>query len=159
MIELMGTVWRTEMKTFTLSTDQLIEKPRDEVFSYFSDAHNLAEITPPWLKFVVLTPRPIVMQVGTLIDYRLKLRGIPVKWQSEITEWNPPYEFVDEQRRGPYRTWIHTHTFTETDEGTIVGDQVEYAVLGGQLVNNLLVRRDIEKIFEYRSEKLHEFLN
>ena len=147
------------MKTFTLSTDQLIEKPRDEVFSYFSDAHNLAEITPPWLKFVVLTPRPIEMQVGTLIDYRLKLRGIPVKWQSEITEWNPPYEFVDEQRKGPYRTWIHTHTFTETDEGTIVGDQVEYAVLGGQLVNNLFVRPDIEKIFEYRSQKLSELLN
>lgn len=147
------------MKTFTLSTEQLIEKPRDEVFSYFSDAHNLAEITPPWLKFVVLTPRPIEMQVGTVIDYRLKLRGIPLKWQSEITDWNPPYEFVDEQRRGPYRTWIHTHTFTETDEGTIVRDQVEYAVLGGQLVNNLFVRPDIEKIFEYRSLKLSELLN
>lgn len=158
MNELMETIWRNKMNTFTLSTEQLIEKPRDDVFTYFSDAHNLAEITPPWLKFVVLTPRPIEMQVGTLIDYRLKLRGIPVKWQSEITGWNPPHEFVDEQRRGPYRTWIHTHTFTETDEGTIVGDHIEYAVMGGQLVNNLFVRPDIEKIFEYRSQKLSELL-
>ncbi len=147
------------MRTFTLSTEQLIEKPRDEVFSYFSDAHNLAEITPPRLKLVVLTPRPIEMEVGTLIDYRLKLRGIPIRWQSEITVWNPPHEFVDEQRKGPYRCWIHTHTFTETDEGTIVGEEVEYGVLGGQLVNKLLVRPDIEKIFGYRSDKLKELLN
>ena len=147
------------MKTFKLSTEQLIEKPLDEVFSFFSDAHNLAEITPSWLKFVVLTPRPIEMEVGTRIDYRLKLRGIPVRWQSEITEWNPPHFFADEQRRGPYRCWIHKHTFVETDGGTLVGDEVEYGVLGGQLINKLLVRPDIEKIFEYRSQKLQELLN
>ena len=146
------------MRTFKLTTEQLIEKSQEEVFSYFSDAHNLAEITPPWLHFVVLTPRPIEMEVGTLIDYRLKLRGIPVRWQSEITEWKPPYFFADEQRRGPYRCWIHKHTFVETDGGTLVGDEVEYAVLGGKLINNLLVRRDIEKIFEYRSQKLQELL-
>lgn len=146
------------MRTFKLTTEQLIEKSQEEVFSYFSDAHNLAEITPPWLNFVVLTPRPIEMEVGTLIDYRLKLRGIPVRWQSEITEWKPPYFFADEQRRGPYRCWIHKHTFVETDGGTLVGDEVEYAVLGGKLINNLLVRRDIEKIFEYRSQKLKELL-
>ena len=146
------------MKTFTLSTEQLIEKPRDEVFSYFSDAHNLTEIAPPWLKLVVITPPPIEMQIGTLIDYRLKLRGIPLRWQSEITEWNPPQEFVDEQRKGPYRSWIHTHTFVETAEGTIVGDRVEYAVLGGQFVDKLFVRPDIEKTFKYRSERLQEIL-
>ncbi len=146
------------MKTFTLSTEHRIEKPIAEVFAFFSDAHNLTEITPPWLHFVVLTPRPIEMEVGTLIDYRLKLRGIPVRWQSEITEWDPPHYFADEQRRGPYRCWIHQHKFVESDEGTLVQDEVEYAVLGGQLINKLFVRPDIEKIFEYRSSKLQELL-
>ena len=146
------------MKTFKLITEHLIEKPMDEVFSFFSDAHNLVELTPPRLHLVVLTPAPIEMEVGTLIDYRLKLRGIPVRWQSEITEWKPPHFFADEQRRGPYRCWIHKHTFVETDGGTLVGDEVEYAVLGGKLIDNLFVRPDIEKIFEYRSQKLQELL-
>lgn len=146
------------MKTFTLSTELLIEKPIDEVFSYFSDAHNLVEITPSKMKLVVLTPPPIEMQIGTLIDYRLKLKGIPLRWQSEITEWNPPHKFVDEQRKGPYRVWIHTHIFDEADQGTIVRDRVEYAVLGGQIVDKLLVRPDLQKIFEYRSKRLQEIL-
>ncbi len=146
------------MKTFKLTTEQLIEKSQEEVFSYFSDAHNLPEITPPWLHFEMLTPYPIEMEVGTLIDYQLKLRGIPVRWQSEITEWEPPHFFADEQRRGPYRCWIHKHTFVETDGGTLVGDDVEYAVLGGKLINKLFVRPDIEKIFDYRAQKLQELL-
>ena len=146
------------MKTFTLSTELLIEKPIDEVFSFFSDAHNLVEITPPRMKLVVLTPSPIEMQIGTLIDYRLKLRGIPLSWQSEITEWNPPHKFVDEQRKGPYRAWIHTHIFDETDQGTMVMDHVEYAVLGGQIVDKLFVRPDLQKIFEYRFKRLQEIL-
>ncbi len=146
------------MKTFTLSTELLIEKPIDEVFSYFSDAHNLVEITPPKMKLVVLTPPPIEMQIGTLIDYRLKLKGIPIRWQSEITEWNPPHKFVDEQRKGPYRAWIHTHIFHEAEQGTIVEDRVEYAVLGGQIVDKLFVRPDLQKIFEYRSKRLQEIL-
>ena len=146
------------MKTFHLKTEQKIKKPQDELFSFFSDAHNLAEITPPWLNFRVLTPSPIEMKVGTRIDYRLKLRGIPVRWQSEITAWNPPHSFVDEQRRGPYRRWIHTHTFIAVPDGTLVKDEVEYAVFGGQLVQKFLVAPDIEKIFAYRSEKLRELL-
>lgn len=146
------------MKTYTLSTELLIEKPIDEVFSFFSDAHNLVEITPPRMKLVVLTPSPIEMQIGTLIDYRLKLRGIPLRWQSEITEWNPPHKFVDEQRKGPYRAWIHTHIFDETDQGTMVTDHVEYAVLGGQIVDKLFVRPDLKKIFEYRFKRLQEIL-
>ena len=146
------------MKTFHLKTEQKIEKPQDELFSFFSDAHNLAEITPPWLNFRVLIPPPIEMKVGTRIDYRLKLRGIPVRWQSEITAWNPPHSFVDEQRRGPYRRWIHTHTFIAVPDGTLVKDEVEYAVFGGRLVQKFLVAPDIEKIFAYRSEKLKELL-
>ena len=142
------------MKTFRFTTHQTIEQPIAQVFAFFSDAHNLAEITPPWLRFEVLTPAPIAMQVGTRIDYRLKLRGIPISWQSEITAWVPPRYFMDEQRRGPYRLWRHTHTFEETAAGTVVGDEVEYAVWGSSVVNTLFVQRDIEKIFEYRAEKL-----
>ncbi len=142
------------MKTFRFTTHQTIEQPIAQVFAFFSDAHNLAEITPPWLRFEVLTPAPIAMQVGTRIDYRLRLRGIPISWQSEITAWVPPRYFMDEQRRGPYRLWRHTHTFEETAAGTVVGDEVEYAVWGSSVVNTLFVRRDIEKIFAYRAEKL-----
>ena len=96
------------------------------------------------------------MFVGTCIDYQFKLHGIPVRWQTEITEWNPPYGFADEQRRGPYRLWRHTHTFDETENGVVVGDVVEYAVWGNGVVNKLFVRPDIEKIFGYRSEQLDE---
>lgn len=142
------------MKTFRFITHQTIEQPIAQVFAFFSDAHNLAEITPPWLRFEVLTPAPIAMQVGTRIDYRLRLRGIPLSWQSEITAWVPPRYFMDEQRRGPYRIWRHTHTFEETAAGTVVGDEVEYAVWGSSVVNTLFVRRDIERIFAYRAEKL-----
>lgn len=142
------------MKTFRFITHQTIEQPIAQVFAFFSDAHNLAEITPPWLRFEVLTPAPIAMQVGTRIDYRLRLRGIPISWQSEITAWVPPRYFMDEQRRGPYRLWRHTHTFEETAAGTVVGDEVEYAVWGSSVVNTLFVQRDIERIFAYRAEKL-----
>ena len=147
------------MKTFLFKTQQTLTQPRVEVFAFFSNAHNLAVITPPWLNFQVLTPAPIEMSRGTLIDYRLKLRGIPLRWQSEITEWNPPHAFVDIQRRGPYRLWRHTHTFKETEDGVVVGDSVEYAVWGNQLVNKFFVRPDIEKIFAYRLEQLNEIFD
>ncbi len=147
------------MKTFLFKTQQTLEQPLTEVFEFFSNAHNLAVITPPWLHLEVITPAPIEMVVGTLIDYRLKLRGIPIRWQSEITEWNPPYAFVDVQRRGPYRLWRHTHTFDETVEGVVVGDTVEYAVWGNEFIGRLFVRPDIEKIFAYRSEQLDEIFH
>ena len=146
------------MKIFHLTTEQKIEKSQGELFSFFSNAHNLAEITPSWLHFQMLTPAPIEMKVGTFIDYRLKLRGIPIRWQSEITTWDPPHSFVDEQRRGPYRCWIHRHTFVPVPDGTLVRDEVDYAVLGGGLVQKLFVAPDIEKIFAYRSAKLQELL-
>lgn len=147
------------MKTFLFKSQQTIKKPLTEVFDFFSDAHNLAVITPPWLRFEVLTPAPIEMVVGTRIDYRLNLRGIPLRWQSEITKWNPPYSFVDAQRRGPYRLWQHTHTFDETEDGVVVGDTVKYAVWGDGLVNKFFVRPDIEKIFAYRTEQLDEIFH
>ncbi len=144
------------MKTFHFKTEQTLDQPISEVFEFFSDAHNLALITPPWLRFEVLTPAPIQMSPGTRIDYRLRLRGIPLRWQSEITEWNPPYAFADEQRRGPYRLWRHTHTFDETESGVVIRDSVEYAIWGGGLVNKFFVHPDIEKIFAYRATQLDE---
>ena len=147
------------MKTFIFNTQRTVKRPLTEVFSFFSNAHNLAEITPPELHLNVLTPAPIEMSAGTLIDYRLKLHGIPIRWQTEIIEWNPPHGFVDVQRRGPYRLWRHTHTFSETDNGVIVNDLVVYAVWGNQIINKYFVRPDIEKIFAYRSKQLEEIFH
>ncbi len=126
------------------------------MFSFFSDARKLQQITPPWVKFEVLTPKPIAMQVGALIDYRLRIHGLPMRWRTAITGWNPLFEFVDEQLRGPYRMWRHRHTFEEKDGGTLCKDHVEYAVLGGAIINRLFVRRDVEKIFEYRQKVLRK---
>lgn len=139
---------------FTLETRIWLGTPLDVVFPFFADARNLERLTPPWLKFEVITPEPIAMQAGTLIDYRLRLRGVPLRWRSEITLWDPPHRFVDEQRRGPYRAWIHEHRFTSVKGGTEVVDLVRYAVPGGRLVNLLFVARDVRRIFDYRSVAL-----
>ena len=144
------------MKTWTLETEQWLSLPREEVFPFFADVFNLEIITPPLLEFRVVTPPPITMKVGTVIDYRLKLRGIPLRWRSEITKWEPPELFVAEQRRGPYRLWRHLHTFAECGSGTIARDHVEYAVIGGAIARNLLVAPDLRRIFVYRQEKLSE---
>ncbi|HET9952062.1 MAG TPA: SRPBCC family protein [Candidatus Eisenbacteria bacterium] len=133
-----------------------VPRPVEEVFPFFADAHNLEAITPPFLQFRVETPAPIVMLPGTRIDYRLRLHGIPIRWQSEITAWDPPRRFVDEQRRGPYKTWIHTHCFTPTSRGTLVEDEVWYDVPGGALVNALFVRKDVARIFAYRESILRK---
>jgi ligand-binding SRPBCC domain-containing protein len=124
------------------------------VFDFFADAFRLEAITPPWLHFRVLTPRPIKMGVGLRIDYRLRLHGWPIRWQSQISTWNPPYEFVDEQVRGPYRYWHHRHAFEEVAEGTLVRDEVHYAVPLGRIMHPLLVRRDLIRIFEFRGEAI-----
>ena len=146
------------MKTSIFETEQWLPLPTQDVFDFFADAFNLELLTPPWLQFRVITPAPIAMQQGTVIDYRLKLRGIPVRWQSQITLWEPPYRFVDEQIKGPYRRWVHHHTFAESDGGTLARDHVDYAVPGGVLVQKLLVERDLRKIFQYRQQKLREVL-
>ncbi len=144
------------MRIFSVSSGTLIAKPLNDVFPFFSEARNLEELTPAWLRFQVLTPSPIEMAVGAKIDYRLRLRGIPISWQSEITAWEPPVRFVDQQRRGPYRLWIHEHHFREANGMTFAEDFVQYAVPGGWIANRLLVRRDMCRIFEYRREKLRQ---
>ena len=144
------------MATHIFETELWLPVPREKVFPFFADARNLELLTPPWLKFQVLTPGPIEMRVGAVIDYQLRVHRLPVCWRTEITGWDPPYSFNDEQRRGPYRRWSHTHTFTEHDGGTLCRDEVVYAVPGGAVVNWLLVRRDVKKIFAYRAQALQK---
>src|SRR5918999_1263620 len=146
------------VKTSIFETEQWFPLQPEEVFPFFSDAFNLELITPPWLRFKVLTVSPIEMKEGTVIDYRLKLRGISLQWQSQITAWKPPHHFVDQQRRGPYRLWIHEHTFVESNGGTLAQDRIEYAVPGGLLIQKLFVEPELKKIFAYRSRKMWEIL-
>jgi ligand-binding SRPBCC domain-containing protein len=144
------------MQEFTLHRELWLPRSLEEVFVFFAEARNLETLTPPWLKFEVLTPDPIKMKAGTLIDYRIQIHGIPIRWRTEITDWNPPHQFVDLQLRGPYTLWHHTHTFAARDGGTQCVDDVRYHPRGGALMNWLFVRRDVEKIFDYRRERLVE---
>ena len=141
---------------FTLESSQWLPRPPEEIFPFYSDAFRLEELTPPMLRFHVVTPPPIVMRAGVEIDYRLRLRGIPMRWRSRITAWEPPHRFVDEQVKGPYRRWVHEHAFIPQDGGTLVKDVVEYDMLGGRLADRLLVRRDLRRIFDYRQARLAE---
>ncbi len=144
---------------FTIETNLFLPHPLEVVFPFFADAGNLERITPPWLRFEILTPLPITMREGTVIEYRLRLHGIALRWQSEITVWDPPIQFVDEQKRGPYRKWIHQHTFSPCDNGCEMRDYVQYALRGGWLTNFLFVQRDVRKIFCYRAQRLrHLFM-
>jgi len=144
------------MRIFTFESELWLPRPVTEVFPFFADARNLQAITPDWLNFEVLTPGPIEIKAGALIDYKLRVRGLPLRWRTHIKAWEPPHRFVDEQLRGPYRQWIHEHTFVEKDGGTPARDVVRYAVLGGALVDRIFVRRDVERIFEFRRMKLVE---
>ncbi|HEX5035772.1 MAG TPA: SRPBCC family protein [bacterium] len=141
------------MKVFTLRRTLWVPQSIDSVFPFFSDAHNLDRITPKWLQFRSLD-HPKDVAEGTRLKHKFKIRGIPVTWVSEITQWDPPYGFVDEQKKGPYRYWRHEHRFREERDGTVCEDVVKYAVLGGALVNRLFIAPDLKKIFDYRQEKL-----
>lgn len=145
-----------EMKIFRLNSEQWIRRPLGEVFAFFSNPVNLETITPTWLQFEIKTKSPFTMQEGALINYSLRLHGLPLSWTSRITVWEPPRRFVDDQVKGPYRLWHHEHTFEEKDGGTLVVDHVDYAVLGGSFINKLLVARDVARIFEFRRNKLAE---
>jgi len=147
------------LRVRTLTIEQWLPRPLDEVFAFFSDAHNLDVLTPPWLHFRILTPRPIPMQQGTHIDYRLRWHGLPLSWRTEISVWEPPFRFVDQQLRGPYRQWLHEHTFEQHDGGTLMRDRIDYAVPGWllePLLSRLIVARDVKRIFAYRRAKMQE---
>jgi len=144
------------VREFLIEREQRIERPGEEVFAFFGDPANLECLTPPWLNFRVLGCSTEAIEEGSLIDYQLRLHGIPIRWRSLISCWEPTARFVDEQIRGPYRSWHHTHTFEEVEGGVLVGDRVRYGVWGGALVNLLLVRRELERIFDYRTQALAE---
>ncbi len=145
-----------ENDEFVLRTELVVSEKLNKVFDFFSDAGNLQLLTPDYLKFEITSPLPIEMKPGALIDYRLKLHGIPFNWQTVIPEWSPPEYFVDRQKKGPYRYWIHRHEFEEHGEGTLVRDIVRYKVPGGAVINRLFVEKDLYKIFDYRSAKMVE---
>ena len=142
------------MKLFSIDRSIHLPRPITEVFPFFADAHNLEHLTPSFLKFQVVTPDPIVMRPGTHIRYKLRLHAIPISWESEITAWEPPHRFIDEQLHGPYRIWKHEHRFSEKNGGTQVSDHVDYAVWGGSLIDALFVAPDVRKIFDYRTQVL-----
>ena len=142
----------------TLRREQRLPGPPDEVFGFFADAGNLEAITPPWLGFTIVTPRPIDMHVGTIIEYRLKLHGLPLRWLTQIEAWEPGVRFVDRQLRGPYALWHHTHEFEPLPGGdTLMRDVVRYALPfgpAGALAHRLLVRRDLARIFDFRFQEV-----
>ncbi|MCA9175629.1 MAG: SRPBCC family protein [Planctomycetales bacterium] len=140
-----------------LRTEMLLPHEPEQVFPFFADAGNLQQLTPRYLRFKILTPLPIEMHRGAVIDYRLRLHGLPIAWRTEITEWDPPYRFVDSQRKGPYRWWVHEHQFlVDESGGTRVVDCVRYDLPLGRLLHPLFVKRDLRNIFRFRAKVMHE---
>jgi ligand-binding SRPBCC domain-containing protein len=138
------------MKIYRLKSDLWLPQPRAQIFQFFADPINLERLTPGWLRFEITSKTPQAITEGARLDYRLRIRGVPVKWQSEITAWNPPHRFVDRQTKGPYQFWEHEHTFLQQEGGTLVCDNVQYSVFGGAIVNRFLVAPDLDQIFKYR---------
>jgi ligand-binding SRPBCC domain-containing protein len=143
------------MRWYRLETEQVVTAGLEATFGFFADAGNLETITPPFLRFRIVTPRPIAMAEGTLIEYRLRLRGVPIRWLTRIDAWEPGAGFVDRQLAGPYAAWIHHHTFAPHPRGTLVRDRVDYALPldpWSRPLHPLLVRPDLERIFRYRRD-------
>jgi ligand-binding SRPBCC domain-containing protein len=143
----------------TLTTSMSLPCARDHVFAFFAEATNLERITPPELGFEIVTPGLIHLHEGACIEYRLHLFGLPFSWHTEIQLWNPPEAFVDVQRRGPYKLWVHTHRFREEDGVTIIEDEVQYALPYaplGELVYPL-VRLQLHRIFRYRQRAIQAY--
>ena len=145
-----------------LKREATVSCPLEKVFDFFSKAENLETLTPPWLRFRIETPQPIQMRQGATIAYRLHVRGVPLRWLTEIEIWRPPYEFVDVQVKGPYKLWRHIHRFVECDGGTRIVDIVRYALpFGplGRLAHRLQVARDLANIFDYREQRVGVLLS
>jgi hypothetical protein len=149
------------MKTYHLKREQTIDIPREKLFRFFESPENLERITPDDVGFEILTPGPITMQTGTVLDYTIRLLGLPVRWTTLIASYDPPHKFTDVALKGPYSYWHHTHTFEETAEGTLMTDDVKYAVpFGclGRLVHSLWVRRQLNEIFDFRAGVMEQLL-
>jgi ligand-binding SRPBCC domain-containing protein len=147
---------------YILERRQRLELPLQRAFEFYAEARNLAVITPPWMGFEVITPGPIEMRPGALIDYRMKLHGVPLRWRTRIDVWEPPVRFIDVQVRGPYALWEHTHTFEPDGEhAVLIGDRVRYSIpLGplGQIAHAAFVKRDLKRVFDYRERAVAERL-
>ena len=149
------------MKYYEFKKKQFINLPVNEVFDFFSNPENLEKVTPEYLNFKINTKLPLVMGKGQFFDYQLRVRGIPVKWTSIISFYDPPHCFIDEQIKGPYSSWQHIHTFTEKNGGTSINDFVKYSLpLGyiGQIINSVWVKKDLKNIFKYRRKKIPQIL-
>ena len=149
------------MAEHTLKRELTIDLPRAEVFEFFSDASNLERITPGDLGFHIVTPQPIEMGKGAIIEYKINLSGIPLKWKTLISTWDPPFEFVDEQLSGPYKQWIHRHTFKELGGNkTLIEDEVKYRLPFEPLgdIAHFLVARQLDQIFDFRTEVVQSIL-
>jgi ligand-binding SRPBCC domain-containing protein len=149
------------MRTYRLERTQIVPRSVEETFAFFADAANLEAITPPWLRFRIVTPPPTRMGQGTRIEFRLRWRGVPLRWLTRIQEWCENERFVDQQIRGPYGLWHHLHTFTPVPGGTRVADVVSYALsLGplGRLAHAVIVGRDLDAIFDYRADQIATLL-
>ena len=141
-----------------LETETVVAADPDDTFAFFADAWNLERLTPPWLEFRILTPRPLLMGEGAILDYRIRLRGVPIPWRTRIDVWEPGRRFVDRQVRGPYRWWHHEHRFEATPHGTRVIDRVEF-LPRLRCVTAGLVARDVARIFAYRRQALTEIFS
>jgi len=139
---------------FRLTTELLLPRSIDELFPFFAEAKNLELLTPAFLNFKVANPAAIEMKVGAVINYNLRIHRLPIRWKSLISLWEPPHQFVDEQLQGPYRYWIHRHSFEGLGNKTLVRDLVRYQVFGGSLVHDLFIKPDLIKIFTFRQEQL-----
>ena len=147
------------MKPHILIRETVLNGSIEEVFDFFSKAENLDKITPPILGFRIITPLPVEMKKGTLIDYKIKLNGIPFNWRTEITKWDPPHCFEDTQLKGPYKMWVHEHKFIERNNKTFMTDTVRYISPGGAfefIPHNLIVKKKVNFIFDYRQKIFDE---
>lgn len=152
---------RADHGAWRLRAAQSLPVARARLFSFFSDARNLTRITPPEMGFQIVTPSPIVMGEGTLIDYRVRVAGVPLRWRSLITRWEPPHEFADEQLRGPYAQWVHRHRFTKIAEDvTLMEDEVLFRLPFAPLSAPAapFVRRQLRWIFRYRREVIERMI-
>ncbi len=151
------------MKTYNLEFEQFIDLPIEDVFDFFSKPENLSLITPPRLRFDILTPTPLEMKEGQLIDYSLKiLYLIKLHWRTLITDYQKPYKFIDQQIKGPYTLWHHTHTFEEQDGGTLIKDNLKYVIpFGwmGRAIHFIYIKHDINGIFQYRHKILNDIFS
>lgn len=149
------------MRTYSLHCELLVKRSLKETFAFFENPANLGKITPPWLSFNIVS-KDVTMRQGAQFNYVIRWLGLPMKWRSLISKYEPPFIFVDEQVIGPYKTWRHQHTFLETSKGVIVGDHLEYSLplgLLGAVAQKVLVKRQLEEVFRYRQRELTKIFN